>query len=65
MDVLRNADQPLGTHEIVAHILAAGAFKPSAESTAMPLVRGNLSYLHRNEKVSKSGTGKDVRWTLG
>jgi hypothetical protein len=31
----------------------------------MPRVRGNLAYLHNREKVSKSGSGKDVRWELG
>lgn len=64
LDVLRNADQPVGTHEIVAHILAAGGHGNEAKPTIMPRVRGNLSYLHRNEKVSKSGTGKDVRWQI-
>jgi hypothetical protein len=62
--VLREAHAPIGTHAIVAAILRAGGYGPGARSALMPRVRGNLAYLHRRQKVIKSGSGKSTRWTL-
>jgi hypothetical protein len=64
LSTMRNADAPISTQEITSAILAAGGHGPSARSAVMPRVRGNLAYLHNREKVSKTGSGKDVRWTL-
>ena len=62
--VMRDADGPISTHSIVAAILKAGGHGSGARSAVMPRVRGNLAYLHRREKVIKSGSGKATRWTL-
>jgi hypothetical protein len=62
--VLREADTPVSTHDITSAILAAGGHGASAWSAVMPRVRGNLAYLHNREKVSKTGSGKDVCWQL-
>jgi len=62
--VLREADTPISTQDIASAILAAGGHGESARPSVMPRVRGNLAYLHNTEKLSKSGSGKDVRWEL-
>jgi hypothetical protein len=61
LSVMRNANSPIGTHAIVTAIIKAGGHGPGARSAVMPRVRENLAYLHRREKVIKSGTGKGVR----
>jgi hypothetical protein len=64
LSVMRNANRPIGTHAIVAAVIKAGGHGPGARSAMMPRVRGNLAYLHRREKVLKTGSGKAVRWNL-
>jgi hypothetical protein len=61
---LRDAEVPLSTQAITKHILNAGGHGESARSAVMPRVRGNLAYLHRQGKVVKAGSGKEVRWSL-
>jgi hypothetical protein len=51
-------------HCVVAAILEAGGHGKGARSAVTPRARGYLAYLHRREKVTKSGSGKDVRWVL-
>jgi hypothetical protein len=64
LSVMRNANSPIGTHAIVAAIIKAGGHGPGARSAIMRRVRGNLAYLHRREKVLKTGSGKAVRWSV-
>jgi hypothetical protein len=64
LDVLRNAGTPVSTQEITGAILEAGGHGETARPSVMPRVRGNLAYLHRRQKVIKSGSGKATRWSL-
>ena len=58
LGALRQAERPLSTAEIASAILEAGGDGESARPTVAPRVRGNLCYLERRGKVSKSGTGE-------
>jgi hypothetical protein len=64
VDALRRAGKPLGTHEVVSALLAEGGYGESARPSLTPRVRGNLSYLHKSNKVICSGRGKSVGWSL-
>ena len=65
MDSLREADgRALSTAQIVTAIIRAGGHGEGARAGVAPRVRGNLGYLHRREKVAKTGNGKTVRWSL-
>ena len=64
IDALRRAGKPLGTHEVVSALLAEGGYGESARQSLAPRVRGNLAYLEKSGKVSKSGRGSSVRWSL-
>lgn len=64
LDALRRAGKPVGTHAIVSALLQAGGHSESARPTMMPRVRGNLAYLERNGKVTKTGHGRAVTWAL-
>jgi hypothetical protein len=64
LGALRDAEAPLSTQAITSEIIAAGGHGESSRPALMPRVRGNLAYLHRREKVIKSGNGKATRWQL-
>ena len=64
LDALRNADRPLATAEVVTALLEAGGHGESARRAVGGRVRGNLAYLERRGKVTKSGGGKGARWKL-
>ena len=64
IDALRRAGKPLGTHEVTSALLAGGGYGESARPSLTPRVRGNLAYLEGATKISKSGHGKAVTWTL-
>ena len=64
LGVLRDANGPVSTVQIVRAILAAGGHGQSAKSAVAPRVRGNLAYQERRGLVVKTGTGKTVRWAL-
>jgi hypothetical protein len=64
MDALRNADEAIGTHAIVSHVIAADGHGESARRALGGRVRGNLAYLQRRSVVLKIGDGRDARWRL-
>ena len=64
LGVLRDANGPVSTAQIVKAILAAGGHVQSAKSAVAPRVRGNLTYQERRGLVVKMGAGKTVRWAL-
>ena len=64
LKVLREANGPVSTADIVDGVLAAGGHGEGARPTMAPRVRGNLAYQERRETVFKSGNGKTVRWSL-
>jgi hypothetical protein len=65
LGVLREANgESLSTAAIVTGILRAGEHGEEARPTVAPRGRGNLGYLHRREKVVKTGSGGTVRWQL-
>jgi hypothetical protein len=65
LGALRQAEgEPLSTREIASAVLAAGGHGEAARPTVAPRVRGNLCYLERRGKVTKTGNGKGVRWQL-
>ena len=64
LDALRRAGRPLSTAEIVTDVLAAGGHGESARPTLGPRVRGNIAYLERRKKVSKSGDRLTTRWDI-
>jgi len=64
LGALRKAEVPLSTAQIATAVLDAGGHGEAARPTVTPRVRGNLAYLERRGKVSKSGGGRDVCWKL-
>ena len=64
LGALRDADRPLGTHEIVDHVVAAGGHRQGARKAMTGRVRGNLQYLLRRGSVTKSGDGRSARWDI-
>lgn len=64
VDALRRAGKPVGTHEVVTAVLAAGGHGESARAALAPRVRGNLAYLEKAGKVVKQGHGKEVHWGI-
>ena len=64
IDALRRAGKPLGTHEVVSALLAAGGYGESARPSLAPRVRGNLAYLERAGKVTKTGQASTAHWAL-
>lgn len=64
LDALRNADGELSTREIVTALLEAGGHGEGARRAVGGRVRGNLAYLEKRGKVSKSGSGTAARWVL-
>jgi hypothetical protein len=64
LDSLRRAGRPISTADIVTAVMAAGHQGESVRPTMTPRVRGNLAYLERRGKITKSGRGKSVIWTL-
>jgi hypothetical protein len=64
LDTLREAGKPLGTHEIVSALICKGGHGEAARSALAPRVRGNLAYLEKAGKVTKSGRGSAVTWCL-
>jgi hypothetical protein len=65
LDALRNADGELGTGEIVTALLEAGGHGESARRAVGGRVRGNLAYLEKRGKITKTGEGRGARWLLG
>lgn len=64
LGALRKAEGPLSTHQIASVVLAAGGHGEAARPTVTPRVRGNLAYLDRRAKVTKSGNGRSAHWRL-
>lgn len=66
LDALRRADgKPLSTPEIADAIIAAKGYGHEAKHALIRLVRANLSYLLRKQRlVQKSGQGRTARWQL-
>lgn len=64
LGALRDADRPLGTHEIVDHVVAAGGHQEGARKAMTARVRTNLAYLERRSKVARNGTGRGTSWHL-
>jgi hypothetical protein len=64
VDALRRAGKPLGTHEIASALLTEGGYGESARVSLTPRVRGNLAYLEKAGKVTKSGKASAARWGL-
>lgn len=64
LDTLRRAEKPLGTHQIVSAFLTAGGHGEAARSAMTPRVRGNLAYLEKAGKITKTGSGKAVQWSV-
>jgi hypothetical protein len=64
LDALRRAGKPLGTHQITTALLETGGYGESARPSLTPRVRGNLAYLERGRKFSKTGKLSASRWTL-
>jgi hypothetical protein len=65
LDVLREAQgRPLAGHEIAAAVMVK-LNQPAAAKMAMTSrVRGNLTYLKKQGKVTKVGDRRDARWEL-
>lgn len=64
LGALRDADRPLGTHEIVDRVVAAGGHKKGARKAMTARVRGNLAYLERRIRIARSGVGRATTWRL-
>ena len=64
LGVLRKADRPLSTPEIVAGALAVRNFGPDARAGMAHRIRPNLAYLEKRGMVVKGGSGKQARWEL-
>lgn len=64
LKVLREANGPVSTSQIVTVMLAAGGHGETARPTLAPRVRGNLAYQERRRTVLKSGNGASARWHL-
>lgn len=64
VDALRRAGKPIGTHQIVTALLAAGGYGESVRPSLTPRVRGNLAYLELHGKVNKCGTARSATWNL-
>ena len=62
--VLREADTPISTQDIQRDPRRWRS-RGVSQAERHAARAGNLAYLHNREKVSKSGSGKDVRWELG
>ena len=63
-DALRRAGKPLGTHDIVTALLAAGGHGETARPALGPRVRGNLAYQEKRGAVVKAGKASSALWTL-
>lgn len=62
---LRRGERPMGTAEVVASVVAELKFGPDAAKGMQSRVRANLLYLSKvRGLVTKTGEGKEVRWTL-
>jgi hypothetical protein len=64
MDVLRRAEKPTGTHDVVTGLLMALGHEESARNALTPRARSNLAYLQKAKKVTKAGRGMKVVWAL-
>lgn len=59
--ILRRSRRPMGTHEIAGAIEEGNGY---AAGTLGPRVRGNLCYLQRTGRVTKTGNGKASAWEI-
>lgn len=64
IDAIRRAGGEASLYDIVTAILAAGGHGEDVRRTMAPRVRGNLAYLARQGKVTKTGEQRDARWAL-
>jgi hypothetical protein len=65
LDALRKGEgKPLTNVEIAAAIVAAKGYGEEAMPALIRRVRANLSYLLRNDRVSKTGDRATARWEL-
>ena len=65
LGVMRKANAPLTTAEIVTGVVAELGHDGAAAAGMRHRVRANLQYLHRDRAlVTKHGSGRSVRWTL-
>ena len=64
IDALRRAGKPLETRDVVTAVLKAGGHGESARPAMAPRVRGNLAYLERAKKVTKTGKAASAKWSL-
>ena len=65
LDALRKGDgKPLTNVEIAAAIVTAKGYGEEAMPALIRRVRANLSYLRRNERVTKTGDRMTARWGL-
>lgn len=64
LDTMRVAQGGLSTAEIVTAILHAGGHGNAARPTVGPRVRGNLAYLEKRGKVTRTHGGKSTVWSL-
>ena len=64
LGVLRDANGPVSTPEIVTAIIAKGGHSESARRALGGRVRGNLAYLAKNGKVTKDVDENGVVWGL-
>ncbi len=62
--VLRRAERPLGTHQIVTAMLEAGGYPDAARTTLTPRIRTNLAYQEKRGTVLKIGKASSVAWVL-
>jgi hypothetical protein len=65
LDALRKGDgKPLTNVEIAAAIVAAKGYGEEAMPALIRRVRANLSYLRRQERVTKTGDRMTALWSL-
>ena len=64
VDALRRAGAPLSADNVVSSVLAATGHDESARAALKPRIRGNLAYLQKSGRVTKTGRGMSVTWAL-
>jgi hypothetical protein len=64
LDALRTGGKPLTNVEIAAAIVTAKGYGEEAMPALIRRVRANLSYLLRNDRVTKTGNRMTARWAL-
>src|SRR6185295_17933451 len=64
LDALRRAGKPQTNVEIAAAIVAAKGYGEESMPALIRRARANLSYLLRNDRVTKTGNRLTARWRL-